>query len=109
MVEKPGLRAASGGKTDALAWVESELVESELVESELVDGVREMFDRYSASDSVLVLAKTVPIPSLGDLLAASRRSCGVTGRGLRAGSVRDAQLLVSRAPTISYGDLTVLI
>ena len=88
MVEKPGLRAASGGKTDALAGVDSELV----------DSVRQMFDRYSAFDSVLVLAKTVPIPSLGDLLAAWRRSCGVTGRGLHAGSVRDASTISVASP-----------
>ncbi len=102
MVEKPGLRAASGGKTAAL----------EVVDSDRLDGVRRVFDRCSAFDSVysvLVVAKTVPIPSLGDLLAAWRRSCGVTGHACSQAPFATLQLLVSRAPTISYGDLTVLI
>ena len=81
MVEKPGLRAASGGKTGALAVV-----------------VWKVFERFSAFDHVSGLAKTVPIPSLGDLLAAWRRSCGVTGHSLLAGSVRDASTISVASP-----------
>jgi hypothetical protein len=85
MVEKPGLRAARGGKTAALAWMDSDRF----------DNVRPVFDRSSALSD---LAKTVPIPSLGELLAACGRSCGVTGHSLLADSVRDASTISVASP-----------
>jgi hypothetical protein len=51
MVEKPGLRAASGGMTAALAWFDGDLFDGDLFDSALFDndllesGIRQGFDR----------------------------------------------------------------
>ena len=46
MVEKPGLRAASGGMTAALAWLDSDLFDSDVFDSDLLESsVPQGFDR----------------------------------------------------------------